>query len=119
MHVSATLTCNEARKEEFNHGGQKKTRNSPLKTQDENTSTDWWDLSNNPDDDAMDTIADSFHYRSTPADPPNTIGENMSPSRPKNNEPDVDVRSLHFSEQYPHSIATPLGFQKTRFENDQ
>jgi hypothetical protein len=69
----------------------------------------------------MDTIADNFILPSTPATPApaEATGEDVTRLSSGPNNFEVEVRGLRFSEQYPRSIANPIGFQKTRFEKER
>jgi hypothetical protein len=118
LHVSATPSCNDTWKKQFSQKTSKPTPHLPLKTHHENSSSSPWDImiSTSPTDDAMETFADNFNLPIAPACAAAPLHEAIGEDAPNNFEAEVRGR---FSEAYPRSIANPIFFQKTRFENQR
>ena len=119
LHVSATPSCNNTWKKQFSQKDAKPIPHLPLKTHrhDENSSSSPWDISASPTDDAMETFADNFNLPNAPAAAAAPLHEAIGEDVPNNFE--AEVRGRRFSEPYPRSIASPIVFQKTRFEKQR
>ena len=113
LHVSSTARCNEAWKKQFSQKNAETSHRLPFKYSDE-------DLPSSQDDDEMEMMADNFHLPRLIVPPSKSFGE--VPPSPSSLNNDLDVEGVHgsrFSLPYPHSIANPLSFQKTRFERQR
>ena len=84
-----------------------------MKSPNNNSSSPPWNLDNSPTDDEMDTIADNFNIPSPPTTTPKANDKDVTRLSPGPNNFETQVQGLHFSEQYPCSIANPIGFEKT------
>lgn len=116
LHVSATPSCNETWKKQFSQPIAKPLQHLPSKPAVENSSSSSCNLQHPPTDDEMDTFADNFDLPSTSAAPSEAIGEDVAGLSSGPNNFEVEVQGHRFIEQYPRSIANPIGCQKTRFE---
>ena len=121
LHISSTLPCNKAWKKQFSQENTKLSQPLPLKTPVVNFPLSPLNRPNSPGDDKMETIADNFHLPGSTITPTESIAEDHTrPSLPANDhDVEEEVQGLCFSLPYPCSIANPIGFRKTRFEEQR